>query len=65
MRTVSDILFFTKQYRLPGILLNIDFEKAYDSVDHKYLFKVLDTFSLELNFKNGSRCFILIFLVML
>jgi hypothetical protein len=30
VRTVTDILFFTKQNNLPGILLNIDFEKAYD-----------------------------------
>ena len=34
VRTVSDVLEFTKYTNLPGILLNFDFEKAYDSVDH-------------------------------
>ena len=57
MRTVSDILFFTKQYNLPGILLNIDFEKAYDSVDHKYLFKVLNTFNFGTSFQKWIKMF--------
>ena len=57
VRTVSDILYFTKQNNLPGILLNIDFEKAYDSVDHKYLFKVLDTFNFGTSLKKWIKMF--------
>ena len=30
-----------KENNLPGLLLNIDFEKAFDSVDRKFMFKVL------------------------
>ena len=57
VRTVSDILFFTKQNNLPGILLNIVFEKAHDSVDHKYLFKVLDTFHFGTSFQKWIKMF--------
>jgi hypothetical protein len=33
IRAISDILYYTKLKNIPGILINIDFEKAYDSVD--------------------------------
>ena len=39
VRTVADVIQFTKFSNIPGILLNIDFEKAYDSVDHGFFFK--------------------------
>ncbi len=32
VRILEDISFFTKQNQLPGILLSIDFEKAFDIV---------------------------------
>ena len=57
VRTVSDILEFTKQTNLPGILLNFDFEKAYDSVDHDYLFKVLNAFNFGTSLQNWIRVF--------
>jgi len=57
VRTVADVLYFTKQYELPGILLNIDFEKAYDSVDHSYLFKVLDVFNFGTSLKKWIKLF--------
>ena len=36
VRTAADILYLCKHKQTPGILLNIDFEKAYDSVDHNF-----------------------------
>ena len=39
VRTVADVIQFTKFSNTPGILLNIDFEKAYDSVDHGFFLK--------------------------
>ena len=37
VRTVADVIQFTKFSNIPGILLSIDFEKAYDSVDHVFV----------------------------
>jgi hypothetical protein len=34
---ISDIFFYTKLNSIPGILVNIDFEKAFDSVDWEFL----------------------------
>ena len=39
VRTVADVIQLTKFSNTPGILLNIDFEKAYDSVDHGFFEK--------------------------
>ncbi len=33
IRILEDVSFFTKQNQLPGILLSIDLEKAFDSLE--------------------------------
>jgi len=45
-RTIDDILEFAKVTECCGILLAIDFEKAFDSLSHSFLFTVLE----KLNF---------------
>ena len=35
---------YTKQQNIPGILLFIDFEKAFDSIDWTFMLKCLDAF---------------------
>ena len=35
---------YTKQQNIPGILLLIDFEKAFDSIDWNFMLKCLDAF---------------------
>ncbi len=42
--------FFTKQNKLPGILLSIDFEKAFNSFNWNFLFKTLEHVNFEKNF---------------
>jgi len=37
IRSLLDLLEYTKSYNLPGILINIDFEKAFDSVSWKFI----------------------------
>ncbi len=48
IRILQDISFFTKQKKLPGILLSIDFEKAFDSLNWNFLYKTLE----KINFGN-------------
>lgn len=55
VRTVADILFYTKDYNIPGILLSIDFEKAYDSVNHKFLHKILTHYNFGKSFRNWIK----------
>ena len=33
LRLIYDMIAYLKEKNLPGLLLNIDFEKAFDSVD--------------------------------
>ena len=46
VRTVEDILEFPKFTDRSGILLTIDFEKPFDSLNRSFLFKVLEKFNL-------------------
>ena len=41
VRLVSDLIKYTDFHNPPGYLVTIDTEKAFDSVDHKYLCAVL------------------------
>ena len=42
IRLLYDLIFYTKLRQKPGMLLLIDFEKAFDSVSHKFVFKALN-----------------------
>ena len=44
LRLIYDMIAYLKEKNLPGLLLNIDFEKAFDSVDWRFMFKVLKAF---------------------
>ena len=47
LRLIYDVIAYSKRKNLPGLLLNVDFEKAFDSVDWKFMFKVLKAFSFK------------------
>ncbi len=49
IRLREDISFFTKFENKPGIILSIDFEKVFDSVNWHFFTKILT------NFKFGSK----------
>ena len=66
IRTVYDIISYLQTHNKTGILLLIDFEKAFDSVEWDYINKVLRTYNLgdsfikwyNLLFQNSSSCVI-------
>ena len=41
-RLVYDVMHFTVENNIPGLLLLIDFEKAFDSHSWSFLYKVSD-----------------------
>ena len=57
VRTIDDVLEYTKRSEQSGVLVTIDFEKAFDSLDHKFLFKVLHTFNFGPSFIQWIRTF--------
>ena len=45
IRLIIDIMEHTKSQNIPGILISLDFQKAFDSIEWSFTMKTLDTFS--------------------
>jgi hypothetical protein len=52
IRTIDDAIEYCKQNNMTGILLLIDFEKAFDTIKWKFLMKVLTKFNFGSIFKK-------------
>jgi hypothetical protein len=50
-RLIYDVLHFTEEQDIPGILLLIDFEKAFDSISWVFIESVLDFFNFVFSIK--------------
>ncbi|MCU7801406.1 MAG: reverse transcriptase family protein, partial [gamma proteobacterium symbiont of Lucinoma myriamae] len=57
IRMIYDMIKFTDEYDIPGLLLFIDFEKAFDSLSWNFLHKAL----IHLNFGESVRRWIKVF----
>ena len=55
IRIIDDIIFHTSRYNLSGFLLAIDFEKAFDSISHQFLQKVLSSFGFGPSFQKWVK----------
>ena len=56
-RIVSDLLYHLKKTKKPGIILMIDFEKAFDSLEWTFLEKVLKHFNFGDNITKCIKAF--------
>ena len=54
-RLISDILEVTKECNIPGYMVMMDVEKAFDSMDHGFLIEVLKIFEFGENFINWKK----------
>ena len=64
VRSIIDVMDYTKEQNVPGILLFIDFEKAFNSLDWNFMLKSLNVFGfgpslirwIETFYTNMSSC---------
>ena len=47
VRTIEDITIYAEKYNIPGLLVLIDFEKAFDMVEWPFLFDTLKQFNFD------------------
>ena len=52
---ISDILDFTEENSMGGILFSADFEKAFDSIEHPFYLLYLNSLGLVPNLFTGSE----------
>lgn len=57
IRLIYDILQFTEEYGIPGLLLLIDFEKAFDTISWDFLYSVLEFFNFGEYIINWVKVF--------
>ena len=57
IRSIYDIMDYTVEENIQGILILIDFEKAFDSVEWDFLFKCLEAFNFGSDFLHWIKTF--------
>jgi hypothetical protein len=57
LRLISDVLMLSNLKKIPGLLLLIDFEKAFDSIEWDYIDKTLETFNFGPDFRKWVNVF--------
>ena len=55
IRLIYDIMQYTEKQNIPGMLLLIDFEKAFDSLSWTFIEKALDLLHFKISIKNWIR----------
>ena len=55
IRLITDLLAYTEENSIGGILLSADFEKAFDSIEHSFIFATLKSFGFGAQFIQWIR----------
>ena len=55
VRTIQDVMDYTKYRNIPGLLLFLDFEKAFDSLEGHFIFAALKRMNFGSNFINAVK----------
>ena len=55
IRLIMDIMEYTDVYNIPGSILLLDIEKAFDSVSHNFLFQTLKQFNFGSGFIDAIK----------
>ena len=58
VRLISDVLEITEALNIEGFLLTMDIEKAFDSVDHPFLYAVLEKMNIAHEFIDWIKVLI-------
>ena len=58
VRSIFDIMDLTDKKNISGLLIFIDFEKAFDSLEWNFLLNCLDVFNFGPNFKRWIKTFL-------
>lgn len=56
-RLIYDIMNYTEENNIPGLLLTIDFEKAFDTISWEFIKKVFDFFNFGESIKKWIAVF--------
>jgi exonuclease III len=57
-RIIYDIMNYCEKKEIPGLLLTIDFEKAFDTVEWEFINKALETFNFGKSFRKWINLFL-------
>ena len=57
VRNIIDIYDFTETFNLGGAMISIDFEKAFDTLEHDFIYKALEKFNFGPQFITWMKIF--------
>ena len=57
VRSILDVMYFTKKENSPGLLIFIDFQKAFDTLEWNFLSQCLSAFNFGPDFMRWIRTF--------
>ena len=54
---IIDTMEYTKKYNIPGILVSLDFRKAFDSLEWPFIMRTLDVFNFGTSIQKWVSTF--------